>query len=179
MSSVGQIYYNVNGETSPNNFIIYDKDNPSSVNIVTQYGGETCYFIKLGIQAPAGTQFVVNEKKIMVGRTGIYELDDDIQINSLYFVPPKIYELDIEQTNLAEQNGIAQINSAVKILDDTMKDTNLGSGAKQQQCEVQINALQEGNALLSKGLNGIYVANTEVQNLDLENIIIDFLYETN
>ena len=32
---------------------------------------------KLGVQAPAGTKFIINgDKEIMVGRTGIYELDD-------------------------------------------------------------------------------------------------------
>jgi hypothetical protein len=39
----------------------------------------------------------MNESKtIMVGRTGIYELDDDIAITNMYFIRPRKYKKDEE-----------------------------------------------------------------------------------
>ena len=42
--------------------------------------------IKLGIQASVGTKFVLNGETIRIGATGIYELDQTVNINSLYFL---------------------------------------------------------------------------------------------
>ena len=42
-------------------------------------------WIKLGIQAPPGSEWEINDKKILIGRTGIYELDDDIVVTSLKY----------------------------------------------------------------------------------------------
>jgi hypothetical protein len=42
-------------------------------------------------------------KTIMIGRTGIYELDEDIAITSMYFVRPKNYIKDEEETELKKQ----------------------------------------------------------------------------
>ena len=40
---------------------------------------------KLGIQASPGTIVLVNSKTIKVGKTGIYELDEVVNITSLIF----------------------------------------------------------------------------------------------
>ena len=42
--------------------------------------------VKLGIQAPVGTKFVINGETIRIGATGIYELDYTVNIKELYFV---------------------------------------------------------------------------------------------
>ena len=42
--------------------------------------------VKLGIQAPVGTKFVLNGETIRIGATAIYELDYTVNIKELYFV---------------------------------------------------------------------------------------------
>lgn len=42
--------------------------------------------VKLGIQAPVGTKFVINGETIRIGTTGIYELDYTVNIKELYFI---------------------------------------------------------------------------------------------
>lgn len=41
--------------------------------------------LKLGIQADPNTIVYINEKKIRIGKTGIYELDYSVLVKSLYF----------------------------------------------------------------------------------------------
>lgn len=41
--------------------------------------------MKLGIQVDPNTIMYINDKKIRVGKTGIYELDYSVLIRSLYF----------------------------------------------------------------------------------------------
>lgn len=41
--------------------------------------------VKLGIQAPVGTKFVINGENIRIGATGIYELDYTVNVKELYF----------------------------------------------------------------------------------------------
>ena len=43
-------------------------------------------WIKLGIQAPPGSKWEINKKEILIGRTGMYELDDDIVVTSLKYI---------------------------------------------------------------------------------------------
>ena len=71
-------------------------------NVLAQYKNVK----KIGIQAPPGTKFtfavglddkqVSSDRIIMVGRTGIYELNDDIVISSLKFIKPQEYVLNEE-----------------------------------------------------------------------------------
>lgn len=42
--------------------------------------------VKLGIQAPVGTKFVINGETIRMGATGIYELDYTVNIKELFFI---------------------------------------------------------------------------------------------
>lgn len=42
--------------------------------------------VKLGIQAPIGTKFVINGQTLRIGATGIYELDRTVSVKELYFV---------------------------------------------------------------------------------------------
>lgn len=42
--------------------------------------------VKLGIQAPVGTKFIINGETIRIGATGIYELDYTVNVKELYFI---------------------------------------------------------------------------------------------
>lgn len=42
--------------------------------------------VKLGIQAPIGTKFVINGETLRIGATGIYELDQTVSVKELYFI---------------------------------------------------------------------------------------------
>ena len=79
-NNVGQVYYrvfnNITNEYDSSTNVFF------GVNLV-----EGKQIVKLGIQAPAGTVVVLNDNKnIVIGRSGIYELnDDDIIITSVVF----------------------------------------------------------------------------------------------
>lgn len=106
MARIGQIIYNVQDwyrkdvytSTSNDNWsITISSDQPNYLdkkinifdfNIVSRFNN----FSKLSVQAPFGTKFVLNEiKNITVGKTGIYELDENILVTSLKFLRPKQY----------------------------------------------------------------------------------------
>ena len=42
--------------------------------------------IKLSIQAPEGTKLKINDMPIKIGKTGLYELDQIVEIKKLVFV---------------------------------------------------------------------------------------------
>ena len=42
--------------------------------------------LKLGIQAKVGTQVKINDMTIKVGKTGIYELDESVDVKTLVFL---------------------------------------------------------------------------------------------
>lgn len=167
MAKIGQMYYNYKGKENTSL--------PSGITTIYENLVESDkIFTKLGVQAPPGTQFVINNNiTIMIGRTGIYELDDDIEITSLYFIPPMVYNKDEEQTENTVINGNVTIENAIEELNN-IKNNELSDTGKLEQYQGQIAKLQEGSAMLSQGLNGIYTASTEG---DLENVIIDFIYE--
>lgn len=100
---IGQIVYNLQDYLIYNDYISTNKDNLNTTikssntdynekkiniyeNLIPLYGTK---FTKLGIQAPPKTQFEVDlDKIIMVGQTGIYELDNSLSISYLKFVRP-------------------------------------------------------------------------------------------
>lgn len=55
--------------------LIRQKDN------IIDYKG----LLKLGIQADPNTILYINDKRIRIGKTGIYELDYSVLIKNLYF----------------------------------------------------------------------------------------------
>lgn len=74
MANIGQICYDVQGYNNPSNVDLTKELVPSGSKIV-----------KLGIQAPTGSVVSLNGNSIKIGRTGIYELADGIEITSMYF----------------------------------------------------------------------------------------------
>jgi len=159
-------------------------------------------FSKLGIQAPAGTKFYINSSTspIMIGRTGIYELDEDINVNFLRFEAPKNYELDEGETQKHLTNGIAQSKAAKAFYDKYMTTIAGLSGNKDSQGNYtaqywkDYNVIYQGGTLsngevietgysaqmdgacseIIRGINGVYV---EKGVKEINNVIIDFLIE--
>lgn len=192
MANIGQIYYNVlntaNGtyETSAKGSNIFS-------DVVAAYGAQQ--FNKLGIQAPPGTKVVINDTKtIMIGRTGIYELDDNIVILSLRFIKPRKYVKDIEASDKLIESGKQKMLEAESIRSNSMEqlqeDYPDGSIMDDEYWKryneiqaVYIEAYQLGLDDYNLGVNGVYVlpnqSNLEAEEnyQDLYNVIIDFIYE--
>ena len=104
-SAVYQNNLNDSTETTTNDETDYEnkKIDIFGVNILKGFNNVK----KIGIQAPPGTKFTFNKATtqdtgewIMVGRTGIYELNDDIVINYLRFQRPQNYIINLICNNI-------------------------------------------------------------------------------
>lgn len=195
MPTVGQVYYNVIDNNSGS--YVSSGQNIFS-DIIAQVGASQ--FNKVGVQAPAGTKIVMNESKtIMVGRTGIYELDDDIAITNMYFIRPRKYEKDEEASQQAIEQGTERMQAADKkraddleqfykenpVMPDPDTDPEGYRAYWDSYNNIQttyIEAYQAALSLYNQGVNGIYVLpnpdniDAPENYQDLYNVIIDFIY---
>lgn len=195
MPTVGQVYYNVIDNNSGS--YVSSGQNIFS-DIIAQVGASQ--FNKVGVQAPAGTKIVMNESKtIMVGRTGIYELDDDIAITNMYFIRPRKYEKDEEASQQAIKQGTEGMQAADKkraddleqfykenpVMPDSDTDPEGYRAYWDSYNNIQttyIEAYQTALSLYNQGVNGIYVLpnpdniDAPENYQDLYNVIIDFIY---
>lgn len=195
MPTVGQVYYNVIDNNSGS--YVSSGQNIFS-DIIAQVGASQ--FNKVGVQAPAGTKIVMNESKtIMVGRTGIYELDDDIAITNMYFIRPRKYEKDEEASQQAIEQGTEGMQAADKkraddleqfykenpVMPDPDTDPEGYRAYWDSYNNIQttyIKAYQTALSLYNQGVNGIYVLpnpdniDAPENYQDLYNVIIDFIY---
>lgn len=195
MPTVGQVYYNVIDNNSGS--YVSSGQNIFS-DIIAQVGASQ--FNKVGVQAPAGTKIVMNESKtIMVGRTGIYELDDDIAITNMYFIRPRKYEKDEEASQQAIEQGTEGMQAADKkraddleqfykenpVIPDPDTDPEGYRAYWDSYNNIQttyIEAYQTALSLYNQGVNGIYVLpnpdniDAPENYQDLYNVIIDFIY---
>lgn len=195
MPTVGQVYYNVIDNNSGS--YVSSGQNIFS-DIIAQVGASQ--FNKVGVQAPAGTKIVMNESKtIMVGRTGIYELDDDIAITNMYFIRPRKYEKDEEASQQAIEQGTGGMQAADKkraddleqfykenpVMPDPDTDPEGYRAYWDSYNNIQttyIEAYQTALSLYNQGVNGIYVLpnpdniDAPENYQDLYNVIIDFIY---
>lgn len=183
MATIGQIYYQifdgVEGYISNITEAVF-----FSGNIVKAYDNAT-QFTKIGIQAPPGTQVVMNGKTIMVGRTGIYELTD-IAIKEMHFIKPKEYVRNETKSNEAIINGAKGMQAAEKAKDTSL--TTIGTlgdnptvEQSKQYAQTFTTAQTEFNSSYQQALNeynrGYYGIYDLKGNKPLYNIIVDFLYE--
>lgn len=195
MPTVGQVYYNV---IDNNNGSYVSSGQNIFSDIIAQVGASQ--FNKVGVQAPAGTKIVMNESKtIMVGRTGIYELDDDIAITNMYFIRPRKYEKDEEASQQAIEQGTEGMQAADKkraddleqfykenpVMPDPDTDPEGYRAYWDSYNNIQttyIEAYQTALSLYNQGVNGIYVLpnpdniDAPENYQDLYNVIIDFIY---
>lgn len=150
---------------------------------------------KIGIQAPSGTKFTFSESStpnagqwFMIGRTGIYELNDNIVITSLKFQRPQNYilnkelsqELQISGTQVMKQARdifLNKINELTKTMGQAPDRTETGSEYWNEYNKLHqeyITQYKSGLGIYLKGKAGVYTPDPTVT--DLYNIIIDFTY---
>ena len=210
MASIGQIYYHVldpgTGGLISNIDAEYlfsegseDVNKFHSRNIVAHVS-DKIYFSKIGVQAPPGTQIVFNDEKIaVVGRTGIYDLDD-VHVEKMWFVRPILYSLDEEATAEALITGEAGILKAWQNFQKTIEDKDIDldytkhddyprtgltiaiANAYKKDYKLfrtamaaYITAYTNALASFNRGDYGIYVPNEPG---DLYNVVVDFIYES-
>lgn len=160
---------------------------------------------KLGIQAPSGTKVHLNsgsqgdEQIIMIGRTGMYELDENIKITDIYFERPRNYILDEAATTAqllsgkkgmqdAEEKRKNRINLLNEGKDPYKEGQTIVKDSKEYwDCYIKINddfqkAYDTAKGQYNIGIAGIYKLpnqddkNAEENYKELYNIIIDFEY---
>lgn len=153
---------------------------------------------KLGIQAPSGTKVHLNsggqndEQIIMIGRTGMYELDENISITDIYFERPRNYILDEEATTAQLLLGKKNMQAAEKERENDIKllnedQTIIKDSEEYWNRYIQINdkfqkAYDTAKGQYNIGVTGIYKLpnkdnpNAEENYKELYNIIIDFEY---
>lgn len=156
---------------------------------------------KLGIQAPPGTKFLISSPQedlskngvyLIVGRTGIYELDLSGQganiLSYLSFLRPQNYVLDETESFTRAQSGVTKMNESKKKFDTSVNEIYQLYGGAAADTEVgktywkEYDRLyqdfcieyEEARAIYLQGVNGVYRKGSEG---DLQNIIIDFYYE--
>ncbi len=194
-SAVYQNNLNDSTETTTNDEIDYEnkKIDIFGVNILKGFNNVK----KIGIQAPPGTKFTFNKATtqdtgewIMVGRTGIYELNDDIVINYLRFQRPQNYIVNKELSQQLQATGtgimkvardifLQKINELEKTLGQAPDRTEAGSEYWTEYNNAHQNYITQyksGLGIYLKGKAGVYVPDPTI--VDLYNIIIDFTYET-
>lgn len=155
---------------------------------------------KLGIQAQPGTKVILglgnnSEVPIIIGRSGIYELDDRISITQLKIEPTPIYKFDEEATRAAQDAALEQFNQIEdQPLNVDKKNTEPGWGNEQEKVKKWVESYQKNNSTFNEGypkylqgLYGIYTPITEKdeegketpKTEDIYNLIIDYIYQNN
>lgn len=188
MSAIGQIYYRVVDTSSTGDGKHYISSGIDIYNDIVS-ASSAKQFTKVGIQAPPGAQVVMNASKtIMIGRTGIYELDEDIVITSMKFVRPTVYIKDEKESESKKQEGEKIIKEAKVALEAAIaalgeEPTDPTSDAYKtywngynEANETYIAVFQKGSAILNQGLNGVYKEDKTVIG-ELDNVIVDFIYD--
>lgn len=101
MAEYGQIYYRVLNENTGSYESSFSDNGASdpATETITFFDNLSDGYEKIGIQAPPGTKFAINGKTMIMGRSGVYELESiGIQITSLIFYKDAIYKYLEEDT---------------------------------------------------------------------------------
>lgn len=209
MATIGQVVYNLQDFHSSGGLISTSAKNLSST-VTSESSGyaadrlniftndlvklfNASSFLKLGIQAPPGTKVKLNSNKlIMIGRTGVYELDEDIKVTGLQFERPKKYVVDTAATKQSLDEGIngfekaeSDRTAALTALNNKYAGKDKDEAYWAEYTRIQddyVDAYKQAQSKYIAGINGIYVLpNTSDPNADenfeeLYNVIVDFLY---
>lgn len=194
MSAIGQIYYHVL-DNNIGEFISYRDWTAAQffgTNLVAAYGATTVS--QVGIQAPPGTIVQLNGKEIMIGRTGMYELDAGILLTSIVFPQPSNYVKLTDETNeLLRVNGanISEIEASRKAQIEALGPApTLPQNPTEGEIETYIAYYNNYNSIQSsyqklydkylagynQGIAGVYILDEQNPG-DLYNVVIDFIYE--
>lgn len=172
--NIGQILYKV--KVPQDGSITSNPDNINIFNDVLRQLGISS-IKKLGIQAPNGTICYVNGQEVMIGRSGMYELDEVIIVSSLYFVKKQIYILDSSATADQLEDSKKRIDALeLKRQSDTLALSRSDPDYYKKYIAIQeefYKGYSVALELYNEALQGIYINGGEE---DLENIIVDFLY---
>lgn len=177
MSQIGQTYYRIPGDyTSSSDSLSYLSNISESdlyTDVVAAIGASQ--LTKVGVQAPPGTQMVLNQiKSIMIGRTGIYELDEDIAITELYFIRPKTYTIDTTNTEKNQATGLDNMQDAKTKYEEKLATLD----PEDETYYSQLNdAIATYEAAYSAGYALYIKTEYTATEGDLENVIIDYIYE--
>lgn len=86
--AIGQACYKVFNSSTNSSTYTNPSDWGATDDLFGKLSGAT-KFSKVGIQAPPGLVVIINGRELIIGRNGIYELDDkDIVITELRFKQP-------------------------------------------------------------------------------------------
>lgn len=209
MATIGQVVYNLQDFHSSGGLISTSAKNLSST-VTSESSGylaerldifnndlvklfNASSFSKLGIQAPPGTKVKLNTNKlVMIGRTGVYELDEDIKITGLQFERPKKYVIDTAQTKQDLEEGIQGFEEAEQERETALQalDTEYVGKDKDTEYWAAYTRIQDAYSEKYKvaqvkyisGVNGVYVLpnesnpNADENFEEIYNVIVDFLY---
>lgn len=152
--------------------------------------GEIEEIKKLGIQAPPGTKFTINnDKNLIMGRTGVYELDEQFPVTQLSFERPIRYVLNEEETKTALEQGKNLLKTAKENFEQKVAAIEAPYGSEEYWKQYNtyyasyLNDYQQAYSLFLRGINGVYKRpnpddeNDDLNYQDLENVIIDYLYK--
>lgn len=195
MASVGQVYHNVLDASTG------DRISTSGIDIYSDILSQLdiSEVTQLGVSAPAGTKMILNgNKNIIIGRTGIYELGDNIQITSISFVRPVKYIRDDSASQSAIEQGTAAMAAANETRQEALTQLsasyptipNIGDegyeeyqAAYNQIQDTYVTSYKTAHELYTRGINGIYtLVNTsnpqsEENFGDIQDLYVLYTYE--
>lgn len=203
MATIGQIVYNLEDQNNPGMYLSTSEDG-SNINSHDRYttpqdgkrnifesvfGDNDVILSKLGIQAPPGTRFILNGKNIMIGTSGLYELDEEslpeIKKNNFKFIAPVLYELDQTLTQELLNSSIEALNTLeaerIEAISEIKPDENGNLATEDYEAYLTLNQdfiekYNEAQVNYLYALSGVYVK-VKNPNTTLYNIIIDYIQE--
>lgn len=204
MATIGQIVYNLEDQNNPGMYLstiddtvtgetISSHDRYAELknkrNIFSSVFNKDVILSKLGIQAPPGTRFVLNGKNIIIGTSGLYELDEEslpeIEKGAFKFIAPELYELDETLTQELLNSSIEALNTLeaerIKAINEIKPDENGNLTTEDYEVYLTLNQdfiekYNEAQVNYLYALSGVYVK-VENPNTTLYNIIIDYIQE--
>ena len=176
MATIGQIVYNVDGVENTAGFEdLQDFVGKNIIELAT--GSNQNEFIKLSVQSEPGVGLLINGNQIIIGRTGIYELDERVVVTELQIQPIKKYQKDEEATENAKQKAL-DIFSGLET-GAYLEGEDLEKWIKDYKEDIE--SFNSGYISYLQGKNGIYVPVTNDNNEevyeDLHNLIIDYVFQ--
>lgn len=125
---------------------------------------------------------MINGQLIIIGRTGIYELDEKIIVDEFYILPDTLWEKDEKATQDAQENALTSFELVE--VEKYTKGWTEELDTWVENYKNNINPIfNQGYSFYLQGKNGIYRPQTDSNNKpqyrDFHNLIIDYIYQAN